>query len=809
MVNRRNLLKLSALGTASFAAPQAYSASKITMAYNTGNAPGSKDPRDLIDNSEDLDLLMTAEADYEPNRLGAPLQSWKGMMREFGADQARRESEFDADQTRRETEFDVDQEQREYEFDALMEATGYEPPIPYAPGIVLDRTTKTVSYLGNEYRAKGSFIPMTTSNWAADEAKLKLIGDDSLRQNLEAVTGVMGVGGATVNLDALVSLRAFKGRRAGDIASIQSFHSGWALNVAHPFPCGGGEFVWDATSTASVIPGMVEQVTAEVNGRWKRKFSGAVHVTWTGAVPDGLTKCSAAVQTALDNFTAVYIPPGKFVIDRATSHPLLYTSTVVDCGVKITQEQKCLELYGAGEASLLISEPGVRYLALISQYNVTDRSLHSFNMDGLYDRSGANFQAAITGIRQQSIRRCTTHSLKISNFAFHCLAMYGGSNATTEPACLWNKAYNLYLDGGGQTSLLVYSAAYNGLVLPNEFNEFSDIFAMNSHVYFGIEVRKSNNNTFTNIVANSNQKGGVNLEEGAANNKFVNIVSKYNQYGLHVTGNGIANVTGNRFVNFDFSENMSHNVLAFQGAVGNYFNHGNFNKAVSGNGWRSEDSSSFGNHFTDIECKNNPGEGLLFQNYEYITDAAITGNGLRGMTVFGAAKLRRIVSRNNGTDVAGSPGVLIDAVDCDFGPQHAVITKEALRVGQFIEVSKAGRYSTGGVNVSEEIIAGSFSALVWKTAVQYGTLISLPTGFFAGNGFTTLKVMLRVQTDGPARVIRDIVAGSNINIPANTGWVWATYNVAISSLTAASDIKIRFESATGFVLMDGYQLMLV
>ncbi|MBV7525383.1 hypothetical protein KW834_13285 [Pseudomonas sp. PDM29] len=83
-----------------------------------------------------------------------------------------------------ETEFDADQADRVIRFNAFMDASGYEPPIPYAPGILLDRTTKTVSYLGNEYRAKGSFIPFTTSDWATDEAKLKLIGDDSLRQQM-------------------------------------------------------------------------------------------------------------------------------------------------------------------------------------------------------------------------------------------------------------------------------------------------------------------------------------------------------------------------------------------------------------------------------------------------------------------------------------------------------------------------------------------------------------------------------------------------------------------------------------------------
>ncbi|PTR21160.1 hypothetical protein [Pseudomonas sp. GV085] len=211
MVNRRQLLKISALGTASFAAPLAYSASNITMAYNTGNAIGSTSPKDLSDNARNLDYLVNGEDLFHPDRKGVPRKSWRGMESEHNADQIRRESEFDADQTRRDSEFDADQARRESEFDVVqserhtefdndqnnrevqfnnfMGVSGFEPPITYAAGIILDRTTKTVSYLGNEYRAKGSFIPLTTSNWAADEPKLKMIGDDSLRQELAAPTG--------------------------------------------------------------------------------------------------------------------------------------------------------------------------------------------------------------------------------------------------------------------------------------------------------------------------------------------------------------------------------------------------------------------------------------------------------------------------------------------------------------------------------------------------------------------------------------------------------------------------------------------
>lgn len=184
MVNRRNLLKLSALGTASFAAPLAYSASKITMAYNTGNPPGSSSPKDLIDDAEDFDYLLTGEGVSHPNRLGVSLKSWKGMEGEHNAAQVRRESEFDADQAERVIEFGADQENREFQFNAFMSAGGLEPPLPYTGGMVLTRTTQTVTYLGNEYRAKSAFLPLTTTNWAADEDKMLLVGDDSLRQQL-------------------------------------------------------------------------------------------------------------------------------------------------------------------------------------------------------------------------------------------------------------------------------------------------------------------------------------------------------------------------------------------------------------------------------------------------------------------------------------------------------------------------------------------------------------------------------------------------------------------------------------------------
>ena len=184
MVSRRHLLKLSALGTASFAAPLAYSASNITMTHNTGNPIGSTSPKDLSDNARNLDYLCLGTGPTYLDRKGTPRRSWAGMEGEFGKDQVARESTFSADQTRRESEFTVRQADREIQFDAFLDASGFEPPVAYASGVKLVRTTQTVTWEGKEYRAKNQFLPLTTTDWESDESKLKLIGDDSLRQDM-------------------------------------------------------------------------------------------------------------------------------------------------------------------------------------------------------------------------------------------------------------------------------------------------------------------------------------------------------------------------------------------------------------------------------------------------------------------------------------------------------------------------------------------------------------------------------------------------------------------------------------------------
>ncbi|ROR61341.1 UNVERIFIED_ORG: hypothetical protein EDF86_0161 [Pseudomonas psychrophila] len=162
MVSRRQLLKLSALGTATFAAPLAYSASNITMTHKNGSPLGSPSLKDVDDNARSLDLLVCGDSPTYMDRRGVQRRSWAGMEGEFSAEQIARKKQFDV----------------------FLNSSGFEAPMPYEAGIELIRITQTVTYDKNDYRAKSEALPFTTSDWATDVSKLVLIGDDSLRQEL-------------------------------------------------------------------------------------------------------------------------------------------------------------------------------------------------------------------------------------------------------------------------------------------------------------------------------------------------------------------------------------------------------------------------------------------------------------------------------------------------------------------------------------------------------------------------------------------------------------------------------------------------
>lgn len=295
------------------------------MAFNTGNPIGSTSPKDLSDNARNLDLLLLGDDPSYRDRKGVPRKSWKGM-----------EAEYVAGRLRRATEFHTAQTEREVQFTAFLESSGYEAPVPYAPGIVLVRTTQTVTYLGNEYRAKSQFLPLATTTWVADESKLKLVGDDSLRQDMANITdpakgaAILGRGGVVVA--SIVDLATAP--KKSDIAVVvKDYHPG--INTG-----GGGRFHYDPSmpksshdggtvisptvpwaGTKATLPAYLARA-GETDpsgfGCWVRRVRDQYLVTMFGAVPDWDAETKTgfdnrpSIEAAIKNVYHTVIPKGHF-----------------------------------------------------------------------------------------------------------------------------------------------------------------------------------------------------------------------------------------------------------------------------------------------------------------------------------------------------------------------------------------------------------------------------------------------------------------------------------------------------------------
>lgn len=136
------------------------------MTTPTNNAVPSTNPNDLLFNAEKLDEVVNSSSSTYTDRLGA------GHRTIAGIDAAA---------------------------DLVLGGLGYAPPVAYASGISLTLSTQTIEYGGEVYAPKVSALPFTTSAWATDSTKLRLIqGVESATLSSSSGASIVGYGDATV-----------------------------------------------------------------------------------------------------------------------------------------------------------------------------------------------------------------------------------------------------------------------------------------------------------------------------------------------------------------------------------------------------------------------------------------------------------------------------------------------------------------------------------------------------------------------------------------------------------------------------------
>lgn len=104
-----------------------------------------------------------------------------------------------------------------------------------------------------------------------------------------------------------------------------TFINGLTVEVLGYFAAGdggGGMFWWDSSSVASDNTGTILAPNAGGTGRWKRLFSGAYSVKWFGAVGDGITNDTTAIQTTINTALpgeTVFFPAGNYLVSSSIS----------------------------------------------------------------------------------------------------------------------------------------------------------------------------------------------------------------------------------------------------------------------------------------------------------------------------------------------------------------------------------------------------------------------------------------------------------------------------------------------------------
>jgi hypothetical protein len=114
---------------------------------------------------------------------------------------------------------------------------------------------------------------------------------------------------------------------------------------------GGGEFFWDATSTATDNGGTIIKATGVATGRWLRVYTGAINVQWFGTVGDGTTDDNAAIQAAIDTagiYGHLIIPKDDYFITGLTVDGS-YSRFYMECYGRLN--------YGTGTGNALTIAP--------------------------------------------------------------------------------------------------------------------------------------------------------------------------------------------------------------------------------------------------------------------------------------------------------------------------------------------------------------------------------------------------------------------------------------------------------------------
>lgn len=448
--------------------------------YATGNALGSTDPRDLLDNAQNFDNAVNDVVNNTwVDRFGRTRKTLKGYDADFEEDQAIRAAAFNAAQTDR---ADV--------FQQFMEGTGWTSLGAYAAGVAITSHTQTVDYQGQPYQLKPS-IPasvtapyIVTGNWATESVNFKLVGDNSLRQDLALPTGADMTGWVRTALAQEVT-------RVGHMLNAQRVNAWEKAHLATGYSVGGNPSTWD----------------------------------WAPAIKAAIDLC-VALGGGIVELPSIDLP-----IKTKSTHPAPFSDpTISGYGVSVPSG---VALYGTGKTRLVQGYLGATSgdrIALVSMAGTIGAGLHNVEIVGSLSAVGFTY-----GLQLINASASRVSAVKIRDTSFSSLSM-----ACLEGALVSGRGTsdNIFMD------LECINAAIDAITVLNGpgVNDPTPTRApMNDNTFFNLTIRDARvgaNNAIAMGIRRANRtkiynlrmlrvpEGGVVIESGASYTEIYGIYAE-------------------------------------------------------------------------------------------------------------------------------------------------------------------------------------------------------------------------------------------------------------------------------------------
>ena len=242
-------------------------------------------------------------------------------------------------------------------------------------------------------------------------------------------------------IDSIANLRLETGIANQQVEVISHAAPNFALT--EPFDGGGGMFVWDDGSTETDDNGITIKATATATGRWIRVYSGMVNVKWFGALGDGSTDDTTAIQAAIDYQLALTVnAPDVTGGDRATAPTIFFPTGIYVISSTVTIESSYANFFG--EDAVIQKTTGT----------FTGSSGFHANLTGFrMSFEGLQWQDFATGVYIDS-NNINSGRVLFKRCGFFSHTLYGvhidcQSSTTVFDDCIWRaNVHEVYIEAG-------------------------------------------------------------------------------------------------------------------------------------------------------------------------------------------------------------------------------------------------------------------------------------------------------------------------------------------------------------------------